>query len=72
MPISEDLFSEHLREPVIASALSPGLEYERMNFERKRIRAALDRSSGVKERAAEELGMTYRGLQKKMNRLGMN
>ncbi len=73
MPITEDLFSEHLREPAIEPTSSPlSLEHERMSFERDRIRAALDRCDGVKKHAAEELGMTYRGLQKKMNRLGMN
>jgi transcriptional regulator with GAF, ATPase, and Fis domain len=41
------------------------------SFERDQIVAALERAGGVKARAAEELGITYRGLVKKMHRLGM-
>jgi two-component system response regulator HupR/HoxA len=40
-------------------------------FEREQIQAALARNAGSKTRAARELGMTYRGLLKKMQRLGM-
>ncbi len=40
-------------------------------FEREQILAALQRAGGVKTHAAEALGITYRGLLKKMRRLGM-
>jgi transcriptional regulator with GAF, ATPase, and Fis domain len=40
-------------------------------FEREEIVKALERARGVRVRAAEELGITYRGLLKKMRRLGM-
>ncbi|HZR84302.1 MAG TPA: sigma-54 dependent transcriptional regulator [Candidatus Binatia bacterium] len=40
-------------------------------FEREQITAALGRNAGSKTRAARELGITYRGLLKKMQRLGM-
>ncbi|HYC23469.1 MAG TPA: sigma-54 dependent transcriptional regulator [Candidatus Bathyarchaeia archaeon] len=38
---------------------------------RVEIQAALERHGGLKSRAAGELGLTYRGLLKKMRRLGM-
>jgi uncharacterized protein YqhQ len=38
---------------------------------REQIEVALARAGGVKTRVAEELGITYRGLLKKMKRLGM-
>ena len=41
------------------------------DFEREQILAAIARAGGVKTRAAEELGITYRGLVKKMRRLGL-
>ena len=40
-------------------------------FEREQIEAAIARAGGVKTRAAEDLGITYRGLLKKMKRLRM-
>ncbi len=40
-------------------------------MEREEIQAALQRSGGNKTHAAEALGITYRGLLKKMKRLGM-
>jgi two-component system response regulator HupR/HoxA len=47
------------------------LEVEVDEFERARIRTALARAHDSKPQAAEELGLTYRGLVKKMRRLGM-
>jgi two-component system response regulator HupR/HoxA len=69
-PLTEDLLSDH----VLAGALSgpPSVLQSRTDgFERDQILAALERAGGVKTRAAEELGITYRGLLKKMRRLGM-
>jgi transcriptional regulator with GAF, ATPase, and Fis domain len=40
-------------------------------FEREQIQQALGRYGGSKTRAARDLGITYRGLLKKMQRLGM-
>jgi len=47
------------------------LESRTAAFEREQIDGALARAGGVKSRAAAELGITYRGLLKKMRRLGM-
>ena len=47
------------------------LQWQTSEFKRKQIDAALARTGGVKARAAQELGITYRGLLKKMHRLGM-
>ncbi len=55
-----------------AAASTPGvLQQKTDGFEREQIEAVLARLGGVKARAAEELGLTYRGLLKKMRRLGM-
>jgi transcriptional regulator with PAS, ATPase and Fis domain len=48
-----------------------GLRGRADSFARAEIQSALERHGGVKTRAAEELGLTYRGLLKKMQRLGM-
>jgi Nif-specific regulatory protein len=70
-PLTEDLLSERLQE-VSANGASPSLLQRRTDvFEREQIEAAIVRAGGVKTRAAEELGITYRGLLKKMKRLGM-
>jgi DNA-binding NtrC family response regulator len=42
-----------------------------VRFERERIRSALERHGNNKTRAARALGVTYRGLLKKMQRHGM-
>ena len=69
-PISEDLLSEHVH--AAAEAVAPSaLQSKTDDFERDQITAALARASNVKSRAAEELGITPRGLLKKMRRLGM-
>jgi two-component system response regulator HupR/HoxA len=68
--LTEDLLSERLQAGAEGGA--PTLLQHRTDaFEREQIEAALARAGGVKARAAEELGMTYRGLLKKMRRLGM-
>ncbi len=69
-PLSEDLLSGRLQEA--ADGAPRGLLHSRTDaFEREQIEAALARAGGVRTRAAEELGITYRGLLKKMRRLGM-
>jgi two-component system response regulator HupR/HoxA len=69
--ITEDLFSEELQAVAAAGAVPGALQLRTSSFEREEISAALARAGGVKTRAAEELGITYRGLLKKMRRLGM-
>src|SRR5262249_2411804 len=68
--LGEELLSERLHE---TTGNGPGSVLQRRTdaFEREQIEAALARAAGVKTRAAEELGITYRGLLKKMKRLGM-
>ena len=70
-PVTEDLLSEHLQEAAGNGAAPSVLQQRTDSFERDQIEAALGRAGGVKTRAAEELGITYRGLLKKMKRLGM-
>ena len=69
-PITEDLLSDHVLTNGTGTAPSV-LQTRTDGFEREQILAALERGGGVKTRAAEELGITYRGLLKKMRRLGM-
>src|SRR5262249_31567789 len=70
VPVGEDLLSERVQEA--AGAERPSVLQRRTDaFERDQIEAALARLGGVKTRVAEELGITYRGLLKKMKRLGM-
>jgi len=70
-PITDDLLSERLQETPGDGAAPSVLQHRTDTFEREEIAAALARAGGVKARAAEELGITYRGLLKKMKRLGM-
>jgi transcriptional regulator with PAS, ATPase and Fis domain len=70
-PLTEDLLSERLQEAGAVGVPPSALQNRTAAFEREEITAALARSQGVKTRAAEELGITYRGLLKKMRRLGM-
>ena len=70
-PLTEDLLSERVHDGA-ANGAPPGLLQSRTeSFEREQVEGALARAGGVKTRAAEELGITYRGLLKKMRRLGM-
>jgi transcriptional regulator with PAS, ATPase and Fis domain len=48
------------------------LEEARRSFEQHFVRAALVRTGGHRERAAEELGVTRQGLTKLMSRLGIS
>jgi DNA-binding NtrC family response regulator len=70
-PVTEDLLSERLQEGATDGAPPSLLQHRTEVFEREQIETALTRAGGVKTRAAEELGITYRGLLKKMKRLGM-
>ncbi len=71
-PLSEDLLSERVQEAAGTNGVAPGLLQTRADaFEREQIEGAIARAGGVKARAADELGITYRGLLKKMKRLGM-
>ena len=70
-PITEDLFSDHVLVAARNGSAPGELQRRTEDFEREQILAALARVGNVKVRAAEELGITYRGLVKKMHRLGM-
>jgi Nif-specific regulatory protein len=70
-PITEDLLSDRVQEAAGSSGAPSVLQHRTDAFERDQIIAALERAGGVRTRAAEELGITYRGLLKKMRRLGM-
>jgi two-component system response regulator HupR/HoxA len=61
-----DLFE---REPRLEAGTD--LSDDVVSFERERIQAALTRFDGNKSRAAQHLGLTYRGLLKKMQRFGL-
>src|SRR6185295_7437586 len=70
-PITDDLLSEHVQQAT-ADGAAPGVLQNRTDgFERDQIVSALERAGGVKSKAAEELGLTPRGLAKKMRRLGL-
>jgi two-component system, NtrC family, response regulator HupR/HoxA len=72
---AEGAASDELHTDVGASASSAStstdLRERTDEFERQQIQAALARHARSKTRAAREIGMTYRGLLKKMQRLGM-
>ena len=71
-PITDDLLSDHVIQEAGVDGVAPSaLQGRTDEFEREQIAAVLARVGGVKARAAEELGLTYRGLTKKMRRLGM-
>ncbi len=69
-PITDDLLSDHVLADGAGAAPSV-LQSRTDGFEREQILDALERAHGVKTHAAEALGITYRGLLKKMRRLGM-
>jgi Nif-specific regulatory protein len=69
--ITPDLLSDRLLLGVAAARPPSRLVADVDEFERARIRTALARAGESKPRAAEELGLTYRGLLKKMRRLGI-
>jgi DNA-binding NtrC family response regulator len=70
-PLSDDLLSDTVQQAAADGAAPSVLQQRTDAFEREQIAAALARAGGVKTRAADDLGITYRGLLKKMRRLGM-
>jgi DNA-binding NtrC family response regulator len=70
--ITPELLSDRLLLGVAATRPPSRLVADVDEFERARIRTALARAGDSKPRAAEELGLTYRGLLKKMRRLGIS
>jgi two-component system response regulator HupR/HoxA len=70
-PVGEEALSEHIQEATLDGAAPGALRRRTEDVEREEIQAAIQRSGGNKTRAAEALGITYRGLLKKMKRLGM-
>ncbi|HJW69905.1 MAG TPA: sigma-54 dependent transcriptional regulator [Candidatus Binatia bacterium] len=70
-PITEDLLSEQVQESAAADAPPGVLQARTSDFERQQILAALERAGGVKTKVADELGLSYRGLMKKLRRLGL-
>jgi two-component system response regulator HupR/HoxA len=70
-PITEDLLSEHVQAVATKDAPPGALQRRTDDFEREEIQRVIDENGGVKTRAAAALGITYRGLLKKMRRLGM-
>ncbi len=53
------------------AAAPPSLREDLVQFERAHISLALDRCDGNRTHAARQLGLTYRGLLKKMKRCGL-
>jgi two-component system response regulator HupR/HoxA len=70
-PLTDDLLSDHVTAAAGTGAAPSVLQARTDSFEREQILAAIERAGGVKTRAAEALGITYRGLLKKMRRLGL-
>jgi len=70
-PITEDLLSDHVTSTPVPGAPPSVLQSRTDGFEREQILDAIERAGGVKTKAAEALGITYRGLLKKMRRLGL-
>jgi transcriptional regulator with PAS, ATPase and Fis domain len=69
--LTEDLLSDGIQQLAGRDGDAGLLQQRTEDFEREQIRLALERGNGVKSHAADELGITYRGLLKKMRRLGM-
>jgi DNA-binding NtrC family response regulator len=70
-PLTDDLLSDRIQEAPVAGGPANALQARTDDFERVQIVEALERHGGVKARVAEEFGITYRGLLKKMRRLGL-
>ena len=71
-PITDDLLSEPVQQAAVDAGAATGvLQHRTDTFERDQIVEALARAGGVKTKVAEELGLTPRGLAKKMRRLGL-
>lgn len=76
----EEIVEAHFSEPLAPDATADDLDEQddsgrlddaRRHFESTRIREVLQEHGGNKTRAAKALGMTYRGLLKKMARVGL-
>jgi len=68
----EPLDTRHLLDLGLSSTSEPqDLGTELSRLERELISRAIDCAGGNKTRAAEQLGLTYRGLLKKIDRLGL-
>jgi len=70
-PISDDLLSDHVQEAASNGAPPGALKSSTDDFERQQILAALERAGNNKTKVAVELGLSYRGLMKKLRRLGL-
>jgi Nif-specific regulatory protein len=70
-PITDDLLSDHVQQAAATGGAAGALQHRTDTFERDQIVEALKRAGGVKTKVAEELGLTPRGLAKKMRRLGL-
>jgi DNA-binding NtrC family response regulator len=70
-PITDDLLSDRIQEASGTGGPANALQARTDDFERVQIVDALERHGGVRARVAEEFGITYRGLLKKMRRLGL-
>ena len=70
-PITDELLSEHVQDAASNGTPPGALRSSTDEFERQQILAALERAGGVKVRVAKELGISYRGLMKKIRRLGL-
>jgi transcriptional regulator with GAF, ATPase, and Fis domain len=70
--VTEDLLSDRVRTAGGHEGEGGDIAARLATFERAQIEAALARAGFVKTRAAEHLGITYRGLLKKMRRLAMS
>jgi DNA-binding NtrC family response regulator len=66
-----ELFDRTLDPSPTAPTAPPTLADDVERFERERILGALELHEGNKSRAARQLGLTYRGLLKKMQRFGL-
>ncbi|MBI3767877.1 MAG: sigma-54-dependent Fis family transcriptional regulator [Deltaproteobacteria bacterium] len=69
--ITEDLLPDEILDAVVPPEPATTLRGTRDAFERRQIEEAVAGAHGVLRRAAESLGITYRGLAKKMDRLGI-
>jgi DNA-binding NtrC family response regulator len=69
--LTDDLLSDRVHEGAQNGNARGLLESRTADFEREQIEAAIARAGGNKTKAAEELGISYRGFMKKLRRLGM-
>jgi DNA-binding NtrC family response regulator/Tfp pilus assembly protein PilF len=69
--IDRDHLPTEMRSPGDGGTFSPFLEHRIADFERREIRAALKKANGVKAEAARILGVSRKGLNDRLRRLGM-